>query len=389
MEQLLTSRHLVGVTRLLIMQPTAFCNIACDYCYLPHRNDKRTMSHDVVAAALDFVLENGLPAKDFTIVWHAGEPLVLPPSWYEEAFALIRRRAPDDIVIPHAMQTNGMLINDAWCDLFLRHKIRVGVSLDGPAFLHDPRRRTRSGSGTHATALRGLRLLKQRGVDAHAICVVTRASLSHARDIIDFFHAEGVHEVGFNIEEIEGVNGQSTLDCGDVLRGFEVFVDEALSAAEALSPPVQVREYRNTLAMMRHPMFGRLNCNSQNMPFAMLTVGVGNELFTFSPELAGLSDGKYGDFVIGNLPGARLDGILANPAFNALYRDILQGVGKCRETCDYFDLCLGGAPVNKLAELGTFDATETLACRLSHQVFNDVSLRRVETMLANAGERVT
>jgi hypothetical protein len=51
MEQFLTPEDLVGVTRLLILQPTAFCNVDCDYCYLPNRHDRKIMSHETAAAA--------------------------------------------------------------------------------------------------------------------------------------------------------------------------------------------------------------------------------------------------------------------------------------------------------------------------------------------------
>ncbi len=381
MEQFLKAADLAGVTRLLIMQPTAFCNVDCDYCYLPHRGDRRVMSHETVDAAARFVFDANLQARDFTVVWHAGEPLVVPPAWYAEAFARVARQAPPGLSVPHAIQTNGMLINDQWCDLFLAHGVRVGVSIDGPAFLHDARRRTRSGTGTHASALRGLRRLKARGVTSHVICVVTNASLAHARELMAFFHDEGITEIGFNIEEVEGANKASSLARPGVVDDFRGFFATVLEEADRAAPPQHIREYRNTLAMLRHPGMWHMSANSQNMPFAMLTVGVGGELFTFSPELAGLPGAAYNDFVIGRLPDATLGSVLSDPSFEKLRSDIWQGIDLCRQSCSYFAMCLGGAPVNKLAECGTFVATETLACKLAQQVVTDVSLERLEQSL--------
>ena len=114
------------------------------------------MPYEIVEAAVRFVFEHGLPAPDFTVagVWHGGEPLVLPPAWYREAFRRAASAAPAGAVLPHAMQTNAMLIDDEWCELFREMPIRVGVSIDGPQWLHDGRRRTRSGGGTFLRAMR-------------------------------------------------------------------------------------------------------------------------------------------------------------------------------------------------------------------------------------------
>ena len=94
---------------------------------------------------------------------------------------------------------------------------------------------------------------------------------------------------------------------------------------------------------------------------------------------------------VGQIPGADLASILASPSFQRMWADIETGTGKCRRSCAYFDLCLGGAPVNKLAELGTFAGRETLHCRLSHQAIADAVLLQLEAQLnankAAAGTR--
>ena len=94
MGELLTAAALRGTTRLLVMQPTGFCNIDCLYCYLPSRDDRTVMSVDTARQAASFVFDAGLAASDFTVVWHAGEPLVVRPEWYREAIAAMQLAAP-------------------------------------------------------------------------------------------------------------------------------------------------------------------------------------------------------------------------------------------------------------------------------------------------------
>jgi len=277
----ITPADCAGRTRLLILQSTPFCNIDCGYCYLPGRDDRHRMPFEIVEAAVRFIFDNSLAAPDFTIVWHSGEPLVLPVDWYRQAFAAVARGAPAGLHIPHSVQTNGMLVSEEWCNFFHQHSVRVGVSLDGPARLHDARRRTRSGKGTHARVMQGIDILRSHGVPFHVICVVGEQTLDAVDELIDFFGAEGIRDVGFNIEEIEGVNRSSTLQQRDIDARFRKFFVQLLERAQTAKPPLNVREQEALLATLRHPSFGRLRRNSQNEPFGFVSVSSRGAVYSF------------------------------------------------------------------------------------------------------------
>src|SRR5262249_1720353 len=67
--------------RLIILQPTPYCNISCSYCYLGSRDDRRLMPRKVVDAVRDKIFSRLAPDAAPTIVWHAGEPTTAPISW--------------------------------------------------------------------------------------------------------------------------------------------------------------------------------------------------------------------------------------------------------------------------------------------------------------------
>ena len=69
---------------------------------------------------------------------------------------------------------------------------------------------------------------------------------------------------------------------------------------------------------------------------------------------------------------------------SALYRDIRAGTRACQTGCEYYSICGGGSPVNKLFENGTFASTETLFCRLHKQACLDVSMDKLECSKAPA-----
>jgi len=379
----LTAAELRGRTRLLILQGTPFCNIDCSYCYLPHRSDRARMDLQTLRRAVEWVYRHKLAADPLTLFWHAGEPLTLPPEWYEGAMAEANAAIPNSARIEHRLQTNATLVDDRWCALFLAHKIRIGVSLDGPARLHDARRRTRSGRGTHAATMRGVRALQGHGIPFHVVCVVTRETLGAPDELADFFLREGIDRIAFNIEEIEGINTSSSLAMEGVVAQFAGFLTRFLDRAEN-SGILQVREADGLLNWLRSPEFDRAGGNEQNGPFEIITVTHSGDIATFSPELVGLSHARFGDFAVGNVASTSLDEILSSVRFQAIYEDIAAGVVACAAQCPYFRLCRGGAPANKLAEHGSFRVTETLFCKLAEQTVADVVLGRLEADFCRA-----
>jgi uncharacterized protein len=58
---------------------------------------------------------------------------------------------------------------------------------------------------------------------------------------------------------------------------------------------------------------------------------------------------------------------------------LLSGIDRCRRECDYFGVCGGGSPANKVFEHGTFASTQTLKCSLQTQALVDVVLAELET----------
>src|SRR5438093_5440723 len=123
-----------GPLELLVLQPTPFCNINCSYCYLPDRQSTRRMSRDTLEQTFRWVFAGDLAREPFTLLWHAGEPLVLPVAWYEEAAELLDRHNTRQVPVVQSFQTNATLIDAEWCEFLRRHSVHIGVSVDGPDF---------------------------------------------------------------------------------------------------------------------------------------------------------------------------------------------------------------------------------------------------------------
>nr|MCU0530318.1 GRRM system radical SAM/SPASM domain protein [Cyanobium sp. Prado107] len=67
-----------GPIGLVVIQPTPFCNLDCDYCYLPDRGNRSRLPLELVDPILRAVLTSPFVGGDITVLWHAGEPLAVP-----------------------------------------------------------------------------------------------------------------------------------------------------------------------------------------------------------------------------------------------------------------------------------------------------------------------
>ncbi len=369
-----------AVLQLVLIQPTPFCNIDCRYCYLPNRSDRRVISAQVLERVGHNVFRTPGLADRVTFLWHAGEPLVLPVSFYEAAFATLARANPTGHPVIHAIQTNGTLLSQAWCDFVRKHRVNLGVSLDGPAFLHDAQRRTRSGAGTQARVMEGVRLLQRNDIEFHVICVLTRDHLRNPDAVFEFFVENGISRVGFNVEEVEGVHASSTLECEDAVGQYRAFLTRMRALCTAHPGALRVREFEQ-LADYIEQEETWMERNIQVVPLKIVCIDCDGNFSTFSPELLGLRSAEYGDFLLGNVRTDTFESVYEREKFRRLYADVEAGVMACQRSCPYFALCGGGAPANKYAENGSFRSTETLYCRLSRKVLIDVMLADLESRL--------
>ncbi len=363
----------------VVVQPTPFCNINCRYCYLPDRSSRATMELDTIEALFTKVFASGWTLDELTVIWHAGEPLVLPVSYYEAAFRAIEALRPPSLALRHAFQTNGMLISPEWCRLFREWDVGVGVSVDGPKALHDANRVTRSGRGTFERTVAGMRLLRRENVPFHVISVLTAESLRSPEAMLDFYLSEGVEDICFNVEESEGDHVSELFAASDVAERFRVFLGRFWTLARESGRVRSIREIDDMLPRIFRPESGDANeaadmANVQAQPFGMLNVACDGSASSFSPELLGLKNAAYNDFIIGNVRTDSLQAMLGGAAMTAMARDIAAGVEICRKSCEYFSVCGGGTPINKLSENGRFDSGETSFCRLSEKIPTDLVL---------------
>jgi uncharacterized protein len=367
---------------LLVVQPTPFCNIDCKYCYLPDRNSRAVVAAQTLQNLFSQVFASGWVRGGLSVVWHAGEPMVLPIAFYRDAFAMVESLRPRDLSVVHSFQTNGTLIDEAWCAFFTQAQVNLGVSIDGPRHLHDRNRVTRSGRGTFDRTIAGVRLLRRHHVPFHVISVLSSASMAAPQEMFDFYVAEGIEQVCFNVEESEGDHVSESFGDSGAEAAYYRFLREFWRMSAAAPGKITfLREIEHALQQVIRPKEAAFR-NQLVEPFAITSMDWAGNISTFSPELLGLKNPVYDDFIFGNINRDALADLPRRPAFARMLADIGAGVAMCRDVCEYFSVCGGGEPVNKLAENGSFASTETAYCRLTKMRATDLVLDALERVPA-------
>lgn len=347
----------------LVIQPTTLCNLDCRYCYLPNRNKKHNITVEITAKIANDLAEL---AKPITLIWHGGEPLSCGLSSFSDFIEPFRDLEKIGLV-HHAIQTNATLIDRAWCDFFKAHNFRVGVSIDGPKWANVNRVNWNK-SFVFEQIMKGIECLKENRIPFNAITVITKENIKSARELYSFFSELGCYSLGVNIEEIEGANQAGVkLGKSDVIEFWS-----ELFGAWRINPSIEIREFARSISWMTALCFDTEKFQQWKHTFGLFpTIAWNGNVVVLSPELLGAVSQSYDNFVVGNVTQESLKEIIRKAQRSQYVKDFIKGVARCKETCSYYSFCRGGHASNKFYELGTLDATQTLACQNSKQYLVD------------------
>lgn len=172
------------------------CNLNCTYCfYLEKENlyQGDAKSFRMREELLESYIRQYLQSQDrpsVTFAWQGGEPTLLGVEYFERVVQLQAKHAGGKRV-ENSFQTNGTLLDDRWGEFLARNHFLVGLSIDGPAELHDAYRVDKGGQPTHERVLRGLGVLKKHGVEFNTLTVVNRLNSLYPLEVYRFLKEIG------------------------------------------------------------------------------------------------------------------------------------------------------------------------------------------------------
>lgn len=190
------------ITSLLIKPASAVCNLDCSYCfYLDREADPykampaRRMTTETLERLVDTYLFYSYP--NATFAFQGGEPTLAGLDFFRKLVEFQKQYGRDGHNISNALQTNAILLNDDWAQLFHEYNWLIGVSLDGPEQINDTYRFNKSGRGTWKQVMRGVECLQKNKVDFNILCVLSQANVEKPRELYQFYKSIGVDNLQF------------------------------------------------------------------------------------------------------------------------------------------------------------------------------------------------
>lgn len=335
------------------------CNLNCSYCYYlekrrlyPETRGFR-MSERVLETFVGRYIE-AQPSAEITFLWQGGEPSLMGLAFFRRVVALQRQYCPPGKRVNNALQTNGVLLNDAWCEFLRENRFLVGLSLDGPRRLHDRHRLDKRGKPSFDRVMRALKLLRKHGVEFNTLTVVNRDNARHPREVYRFLKAQGSRFIQF-IPLVERAGD------GETLAPPPSGADERAVTPWSVGP-AQFGAFLSTIfdEWVRNDV-GRVYVQLFDVQLA-LWAGLPSELcihakscgegvvLEHNGDLYACDHYVYPDHRLGNILDHPLEDLARSPQQARFGRAKSQTLPRYCRQCAYLSVCNGGCPKHRFAQ---------------------------------------
>lgn len=169
----------------------AICNLNCEYCFY---TSKTELYPEMSMKMSDEVLEeytrqyiDAMKIPEVTFAWQGGEPTLMGIDFFKKSIKFQEMYKKPGMRIYNTIQTNGVLLDNEWCEFFRENHFLVGISIDGPRYLNDVYRKDKKGNSSFDQVIHGLKLLKKHDVEFNILCTVNKINALHPLEVYKFF----------------------------------------------------------------------------------------------------------------------------------------------------------------------------------------------------------
>lgn len=333
----------------------ATCNLDCAYCFFLSKEElypgsRFRMPDDLLESYIRQLIESHR-APEVTIAWQGGEPTLMGLEFYRRAVALEKQYQKPGTMIQNTMQTNGVLLNDEWCEFFREHNFLIGLSLDGPPAMQDVYRKDKGGHPTSGKVIQAAHLLQQHQVDFNILTTVNAANADHPLEVYRFLRDDiGTQFIQFiPIVERINANGRTGYQQGSTVTERSVTAEQWGRFLIVIFDEWVRRDVGSVYVQM----FDAALASWVGAPPALCIFAetCGNALaLEHNGDLYSCDHFVEPAYLLGNIQHKRMIDLVASPQqrqFGLAKRDTLPRY--CRE-CEVLFACHGECPKNRFIE---------------------------------------
>ena len=380
------------------------CNLDCKYCFYLEKEKmyagerKWAMADDVLESYIKQYIQSQ-NSPEISFAWQGGEPTLLGVDYFRKVIDLQQKYA-DGKKISNALQTNGTLLDDAWCEFFAKHGFLIGLSIDGPKELHDKYRVDKKQQSTFDAVVRGIDFLKKHKVDFNTLTVVNRANSQKPLEVYRFLKRIGSGYIQF-IPLVERLP-QTRLK----VLGFDFAEppDPAMPAVDPESPVTAWSVESKTYGTFLCTIFDEWVRNDVGRYFVQLFdvalgnwMGVGSSLCVFAEkcgkalaiehngDLYSCDHYVYPKYQLGNVLQHSLGEMVNSPQQQKFGSDKLDTLPQYCRNCEVKFACNGECPKHRFIKTPDGEDGLNYLCAAYKRFFNHIDpYMKTMTSLLNA-----
>ena len=369
-----------------IVKVASHCNLDCTYCYEYHTGDDswlsmpKLMSTSVVDLLSRRIAEHTRTHElsDIYINLHGGEPMLYG---LDRTRSLLERITGEltGVRIHWGIQTNGVLLNDAWVELFDQFGFHLGLSIDGPAEVNDRWRVDHKGQGSFDAVMKGVEALQtQAGYRILAGCLTVIDPESNPLEVYQTVSSLGARAIDFlfplgnwsNVPPSKTPDPETQAPFADwLIPIFDQWLDND-------SGEIQIRTFEE---IIEHLAGGPGRLETIGLQHVSLIVIAANGNIEGVDTLKSIP----GQQVLGlSIAKNSFDEVLRHPAFAFRQSGLDQLCAKCRE-CPLVQTCGGGYLPHRWSDNNSYRNPSVFCADLMKFI------RHIEARVRNAvGKRV-
>ncbi|MFH1990747.1 MAG: radical SAM protein [Patescibacteria group bacterium] len=335
------------------------CNMTCSYCYHAGKNFSQGKFHRMPDEIIwKTIFESSQLAKNVDFLWHGGEPLMVGINHFKKAVQ-IEKEINFAGRVRNMIQTNGVLLTQAFCDFFAKENFKISTSIDGTKKINDTNRCFANGKGTYDKVKKAINLWRATGNNIGAIVLVTKANVNHPAEVYRGIKRLNLTSCAFHF------CSQNEKCLTSMIPGrketFEFFRSVFDKWFENDDPSFPIRNFRNAI---------RVLCGGKPLDCASMVDGC-RGFIAVSENGDVYPCHRFvskNEFLMGNIHYRSLSEIYENATHE--YDRICSLSGECK-SCKWLEMCGGGCAYERFVTNGAFNSVHP-ECSIKKMIFRHI-----------------